>query len=244
MKQSFLLSIIVPVHNEEACIKQFFLILKKNTSMYDCEIIFVDDGSTDNSLNLLLDFLKKDRLVKIVKLKKNFGQQIAIFSGLDCAKGDCAIVLDADLQDPPRFIRPMVVKWQKGYKIVFAQRKSRKDAILKKMTAYIFYRVYKLIANKEAYMDTGDFYLLDKKVVKNIINIPESRFFLRGIIAKETLPKTTVSIYRENRLLGETKYSTKKMLRLAFDALLQSKMRTKEKFENNFIEKIFYDHKN
>lgn len=241
MNQTFLLSIIVPIFNEEDILKKFFPTLKESISEYNYEIIFVDDGSKDSSLKLLRTFLKNDRTIKIIKLKRNFGQQNAIYTGLCCAIGDCAVVLDADLQDPPHYIRQMILEWQKGNKIVFAQRKSRDDNFIKKMCAYLFYRIYKLIINNKAYPDTGDFYLIDKKVLKNIINIPESRFFLRGIIARETSTKTSILIHRKARCLGKTKYSTKKMLKLAFHAFCQPKLKTRKKEAKDFIDKIIYE---
>lgn len=240
MKQPFLLNIIVPVYNEEAVLERFFSTLKKSIFKYNYKIIFIDDGSTDHSLELLMGFLAKDKSIEIIKLKRNFGQQNAIYTGLTCAKGDCAVVLDADLQDPPRYICDMVEKWQEGHKIVFAQRKSRSDNLIKKITAYFFYRGYKLLINRNSYLDTGDFYLLDKKVISNVVSIPESRFFLRGTIAKEALGSTSILVDRDPRILGKTKYSTKKMLKLAFHAFLQSKIKTKKKSKTDFIEKIFY----
>lgn len=244
MKQSFLLNIVVPVYNEEAVLKKFLSVLKKSVLRYNYEIIFVDDGSEDNSLKILLGFLENDELIKVVKLKRNFGQQNAIYAGLCYAKGDCVVVLDADLQDPPHYIQQMIEKWSEGYKIVFAQRKSRNDNLIKKITAYFFYRIYKLFINRRAFLDTGDFYLLDKKVIKNLIDVPESRFFLRGMIAKLAFPTTRVLVDREVRHLGKTKYSTIKMIKLAFYAFWQMSTKTKGKSGKDFIETIIYASKN
>lgn len=243
-REKLFLSIVVPLYNEKAVLKKFFSTLIKNISRYNYEIIFVDDGSCDSSLEILLLLSVNNKSIKIVKLKRNLGQQIAICTGLKHARGDCVIVLDADLQDPPHYIHQMISKWREGYKIVFAQRVARKDNFVKQISAFIFYRLYKFFVNRKALLDVGDFYLLDKEVVKNILESKQARYFLRGTIAKQPLLHTQILIIREARLLGKTKYSVIKMLKLAICAFLQANIKQVTALETDYVEQVIYESKN
>ncbi|OIP24816.1 hypothetical protein AUK11_02220 [bacterium CG2_30_37_16] len=231
MKQKITVSVIVPVFNEESNLKILTREIHRYLYPTSHEIIFVDDGSSDNSFEVLKNIRVKDTNVKLLKLSRNFGQQAAILAGLSKARGKAAIVMDADFQDPPQYLKDFVVKWQEGYKVVLGKRRKRKDTFFKKMTAFIFYRTLNLIVKPRIEPDCGDFFLIDQKIVKELNNVKTKDFFIRGYLSQIGFKKITVPIKREARKNGKSGYSFKKMLKLATDAVANF---------SSFPIKIFY----
>lgn len=216
-----MLSIVSPVYNEEGNIKVFYNEIKKVLSLldYEYEIIFVNDGSKDNSLVYMVELLQSDKNLKIINLSRNFGHQLAITAGLDNAKGDCAIILDSDMQDPPLFIKDLTSKWEEGYEIVNAKRKSRHDGIFKNFTAKIFYKFLNSILTNKIPENVGDYRLLDKKAVTILQNIKEKDRYLRGLSTWIGFKQTEVLFDRDKRLSGKTHYPVSKMISLAMNAI-------------------------
>jgi polyisoprenyl-phosphate glycosyltransferase len=216
------LSIISPIFNEESGIEELYHRLTKVATAITqhYEIFFINDGSKDNSLAKIIQYSISDPHVKYISFSRNFGHQVAISSGLDFAKGNAVVLIDGDLQDPPELIPELYKKYKEGYKVVYAQRKSRKgETFYKKATATIFYRLLKSITSIDIPLDTGDFRLVDKLVVKQLKHMPEKSKFLRGQIAWLGFKQTSVEYERDARKYGNTAFTTKKMLRFAVDGI-------------------------
>jgi len=180
------LSIVIPVYFEENVIGVIYSRLKDILSRisYNYEIIFVDDGSMDRTLELLKEIASKDKSVKIISFSRNFGHQVAITAGIDEASGDGIILMDADMQDPPEVILEMIVKWEKGYDVVYAKRKHRiGESFFKKTTASIFYKLFNKLTDVKIPLDTGDFRLIDRKIKNDLFKMREKNRFVRGIIS-------------------------------------------------------------
>ncbi len=217
-----LVSIVIPVFNEEGNLPVLYERLSAVLKIpaLDYELLFVNDGSRDQSLALLKSYADQDSHIKIIDLSRNFGHQLAVTAGLDHCQGDCAVIIDADLQDPPELITELIVKWNSGYQVVYARRIKRKgEHFLKVFTARIFYRLLKKLANIEIPLDTGDFRLIDRKVINNLKAMPERNRFIRGMVSWIGLRQTSVQYVREERLSGETKYPLFKMIRFALTGL-------------------------
>lgn len=218
-----LISYIFPVHNEEDNIPLLYEAItgeiKKFESKYDFEIIFINDGSNDDSLNKLVELHQKDQRIKIINFSRNFGHQVAITAGLDYAKGNAVIIMDSDLQDPPSVSLDLILKWEEGYEVVYAQRKTRKDTVFKKFTAHAFYRILEKLADIKIPKDTGDFRLMDRKVVDSINKFREKNRFMRGLVSFVGFRQTGVLFDRNERMHGKTNYPIKKMIKLAFDGI-------------------------
>ena len=217
-----LLSLIVPVYNEEKNLSLFFERSHKvlESLLIPFEIIFINDGSKDESLSLIKSFSKNYDSIRFIDLSRNFGHQIAVSAGLDYAKGDIVCIIDADLQDPPELIRVMLDKLKKGYEVVYAKRKTRQgESVFKTWTAKMFYRILSRLTTIEIPLDSGDFRLFDKKVLDVIRQMPEKNKFLRGQIAWAGFEQTYVEYDRDARHAGETGYNFRKMLRLALDGI-------------------------
>jgi dolichol-phosphate mannosyltransferase len=215
-----MISLVLPIYNEEGNIQELYKRSKKVLkSIGEYEIIFVNDASKDNSLIILKELAKKDKNIKIIDFSRNFGHQIAITAGIDYAMGDAVVVMDSDLQDTPETILKMVKKWKEGYDVVYGKRRTRKDGLFKKVTAFGFYRVLKKFANIDIPEDTGDFRLMDKKVVKEMRKLREHSRFMRGMTSWVGFKQTAVLFDREDRKYGETNYPLKKMIKLSMDAL-------------------------
>lgn len=218
-----LISIVVPMYCEKdvarECHRRLTQVMVENNIHY--EIIFVNDGSTDNTLEILKDIASKDKRVKIVGFARNFGHQIAVTAGIDKANGDAVVVIDADLQDPPEVIPEMIRLWNEGYQVVYGQRKERKgETWFKLVTAKYFYRFLNKITDVDIPLDTGDFRLMDRQVVDVFKNMPERNRFIRGMISWVGFKQTPLLYERDERFAGETKYPLKKMLKLAMDGIL------------------------
>jgi polyisoprenyl-phosphate glycosyltransferase len=219
---SIIYSLVVPVFNEEETLLNFYTrvtgVLEKMGEGY--EIIFVNDGSKDKSIEILNQMHKKDPRVKIIDFSRNFGQQMAISSGLNEAAGDSVIIMDADLQDPPELIPQMAEKWREGYDVVYAVRKNRKEGPVKRFCYAFFYRLMKKISYLDIPLDSGDFSLMDRGVVDCIKALPERNRFLRGLRSWVGFKQTGVKYDRDPRAAGETKYSLSRLFKLAFDGFI------------------------
>jgi dolichol-phosphate mannosyltransferase len=215
-----LLSLILPIYNEEKNIDELYQRSQKVlASMGEYEIIFINDGSKDGSLQKIIDLSQRDKNVKVIDFSRNFGHQIAITAGLDYAQGDVVIIMDSDLQDTPETIEEMVKKWKEGYEVVYGKRRTRRDGIFKRSTAFIFYRLLKRFTNIEIPEDTGDFRLMDKKVVREMKGLREHSRFMRGLTSWVGFKQTSVLFDREKRKFGTTAYPMSKMLKFAIDGL-------------------------
>jgi len=216
-------SIVGPVLNEEEVLNEFY---RRLTTTMDklkesYEIIFVNDGSTDNSLSVMEKLYSKDRRIKIIDFSRNFGHQIAITAGINYAVGEAVVVIDVDLQDPPEVIPQLIEKWKKGYEVVYGIRKKREEeSFFKKAAASVFYRLLHMITNIHIPRNAGDFRLMDRKVVDNLKKIRERDRYIRGLTAWVGFNQVGIFYERKGRFAGHTKYPLKKLLKLAFDALV------------------------
>lgn len=217
-----LLSVVVPCFNEQEVLKLTHRRLIKaigNIPKLDFEIIFVNDGSRDRTEEILFELADSDSQVKVISLTRNFGHQPAITAGLNYAVGDLVAVIDADLQDPPELIVSMITKWQEGFDIVYGVRAIRKEGILKRLSYTAFYRLYRFFAQIEMPVDSGDFALLDRRVVDLLNSLPEKNRFIRGLRTWTGFRQTGLPYERDVRAAGNSKYSVQKLLTLAFDGI-------------------------
>ncbi len=198
--------------------KRLYDAVNKITSNY--ELIFVNDGSKDNSLFELIKLSEQDERVFYINFSRNFGHQIAVTAGLDACKGDAVVIIDGDLQDPPELIVDMYEKYKEGYQVIYAKRSKRKgESIFKKLTAKMFYRTLQAMTSIDIPLDTGDFRMMDKKIVHYLKQMPEQNKFLRGQIAWMGFKQTAVMFERDERKYGKTGYPLSKMLRFALDGI-------------------------
>jgi dolichol-phosphate mannosyltransferase len=218
-----LISLVVPVFNEEEVLPDFYDRAKRTLADLAGsrhELIFVDDGSKDRTPQLLNELARRDEQVVIVKLSRNFGHQIAITAGLDTARGDAVVIIDADLQDPPEVIQEFVAKWRDGYDVVYAIRKQREgETWLKLATAKYFYRLLRYFTKTDIPADVGDFRLLSRRAAAALRQLREHDRFVRGLVSWIGFPQTGVYYERDRRFAGTTKYSWRKMMSFATDAL-------------------------
>jgi dolichol-phosphate mannosyltransferase len=219
-----LLSLVVPCFNEEAVLpaahEELSRVLGALESC-DYELIFVDDGSRDNTFKLLREIQERDDRVRVLQLSRNFGHQIAVTAGLEAAVGDAVIVIDADLQDPPQVIPEMVKLWREGNHVVYGSRIAREgESGFKLMTAKAFYRVINRLSETEMPLDTGDFRLMDRQVVDVLLEMPERGRFLRGMVSWVGFRQTPLPYNREARRAGRSKYPLLKMIQFAMDGII------------------------
>ncbi len=217
-----LLSIVVPVYNEQEVIDETYRRLSAIFKDYfmDVEYIFINDGSKDNTYFKLKDIASGNKEVRIINFARNFGHQIAITAGMDYARGDAVVIIDADLQDPPEIILQMVDKWKEGYQVVYGKRLQREgETFFKKITAKTFYRFLDSMTDVKLPVDVGDFRLIDRKVCDAMKCLPERSRYVRGLVSWVGFKQTSVEYHREKRFAGETKYPLKKMLKLAGDGI-------------------------
>jgi dolichol-phosphate mannosyltransferase len=190
-------------------------------SGYSHEVIFVNDGSTDDTEEQIIEQTKNNKNIKLISFYRNFGHQMAIKCGYAHVRGDCVISMDADLQDPPEVIPEMIDKWKKGTKVVYAKRKSREqDGFMKRLTASLFYKFINILSDVKIPSEVADFRLLDKEVVNYLVNLPEHSPFLRGLVAWGGFPAEYVYFKREKRLHGNTHYTLGKMFNFAMDGIV------------------------
>jgi len=215
-------SVIVPLYNENLVIKESYQRLKEvmDSVKENYEIIFINDGSTDETRDKVEKICNEDKKIKLINFSRNFGHQAAISAGMELAQGDAIIVIDADLQDPPEVIPKMIEKWKEGYEVVYGKRIKREgDSFFKKITAKIFYRVFKSMTSINIPVDAGDFRLIDRKVCDVLTSLPERNRYVRGLVSWVGYKQTFVEISRQERFAGETKYPLKKMIKLAIDGI-------------------------
>jgi dolichol-phosphate mannosyltransferase len=215
-------SIIAPNFNEVGSVEEFYRRVYEimETLQEPWELVWVDDGSTDSSTDKIRELAKQDPHVRAVIFARNFGHQIAVTAGLDYSRGQAVIIMDSDLQDPPEVIPEMIAKWREGYEVVYAVRKEREgETRFKLFTASLFYRIIYRITDVNIPLDTGDFRLLDRKVVDVLNSMRERYRFLRGMSAWVGFRQIGVPYNRAARFAGETKYPLKKMVKFASDAI-------------------------
>lgn len=215
-------SIVAPIYNEIDNLPEFYRRIKDvlDSTGAEWEFVLVDDGSTDGSTEKIREWAEVDKRVRPVIFARNFGHQIAVTAGLDYARGDAIVIIDADLQDPPEMILEMAEKWREGYEVVYAVRAEREgESWFKKFTASLFYRIIYRITDVKIPLDTGDFRLLDRKVVDVMNSMRERHRFLRGMAAWVGFKQVGVEYKRAARHAGGTKYPFQKMLKLALNAI-------------------------
>ncbi|MED3942100.1 glycosyltransferase family 2 protein [Priestia megaterium] len=215
-------SIVVPVYNEEEVIHETYRRLTEvmHSTKEAYELLFVNDGSRDRTAEIIKEYSEQDPAVVLLDFARNFGHQIAITAGMDYARGEAVVVIDADLQDPPELILEMIEKWKQGFDVVYAKRTKRKgETYFKKQTAAMFYRILRAMTDIDIPLDTGDFRLLDRKVCNQMNSIQEKNRFVRGLVSWVGFKQIAVEYERDERLAGESKYPLKKMLKLSMDGI-------------------------
>ena len=217
-----MLSVVVPMYNEEEGVDLFFgrlvPVLAEITA--DFEIVCVDDGSSDQTLVGLARHHERDNRIKIVSLSRNFGKDTALSAGLDYTSGQAVIPIDADLQDPPELIAKMVAKWREGFEVVYARRSSRDtDNMRKRVTAGMFYRIHNWIADVSIPDNTGDFRLMDRRVVEAIRNLPEKTRFMKGLFAWVGFPQVAIAYQRQPRIAGASKFNYWRLWNFALEGI-------------------------
>lgn len=220
---SIKLSVVIPCFNESLNIETTFEKIKKNIEKIsqNYEIIFVDDGSTDNSAHILEKKAQEHLNLKILQFSRNFGHQNAIFAGIEHSSGDGIFLIDADLQDPPEKFKEMYQKWISGYDVVYGVRKSRREkSFIKKILYNAYHKVFKIFSNLESQNDLVDFCLMDKKVKNQIVKLKEKNIYFRGLRSWVGFNQTGIRYDRIDREIGETKYSIGKLINLAVDGIL------------------------
>ena len=216
-------TIIIPAYNEEASLPFLYERIEKlinSIDNYEFEILFVNDGSKDKTIELIKEYREKDSRISYVDFARNFGKETAMIAGLDYATGDCVIFMDADLQDPPELIPEMLKYWEEGYDDVYAQRRSRKgETWLKKFTSKMYYRVLQSLTNVEIQKDTGDFRLLDKRCVNALRKMRESQRCSKSMFSWIGYKKKAIVYDRDPRIAGKTKWNYGKLINLAIDGI-------------------------
>lgn len=219
----YFLSVVIPMYYEEKvaeeCYNRLTQVLESNDVAY--ELIFVNDGSRDRTEEILQGITEKDSRAKAIHFARNFGHQAAVTAGVHAAIGECIVIIDADLQDPPELIIDMLHLWQQGYDVVYAKRKRRKgETWFKLCTAKYFYKFLNYMADIDIPRDTGDFRLIDRKVADAFLSMPERNRFIRGMISWVGFNQIPIEYERAERFAGETKYPLKKMLKFAKDGII------------------------
>lgn len=217
------ISVVIPMYFEEDVVNECYNRTKNvlnKLSSYEHEIIFINDGSKDKTLELLEKISQNDNNVKIISFSRNFGHQAAVTAGLKFTTGDAVVIMDADMQDPPEVIEEMVKLWEEGNEVIYAKRKVREgETKFKLFTAKMFYKMLNSLSDTEIPKDTGDFRLADKKVIEVINQLPEHNKFLRGLFSWVGFKQIPLEYERKERFAGKTKYPLKKMIKLALDGI-------------------------
>jgi glycosyltransferase involved in cell wall biosynthesis len=214
-------SFVLPIHNEDECLEQLYLRLSATMDGLtgSCEAIMVDDGSTDNSFATMMMICLRDRRFRPVQLSRNFGHQAAITAGLDLARGDAAIVMDADLQHPPEFVPAMVAKWHEGFEIVNAVCDNRGGTRFKRLSAWVFYRFLRRLAQVDMSPNVGDFRLIDRTALEAFKTMREKTRYLRGMFSWVGFRQTTLPYEYQDRFKGKPKYNLPRMIKLGVDGI-------------------------
>ena len=217
------ISIVIPLYNEQEAIEIFYLTLSRSLQElpgYDFEILCVNDGSTDQTLEKLKELIQSDSRVIALELSRNFGKEIALTAGLDAASGDAAIPIDADLQDPPELISRLIAEWEKGFEVVLAQRADRSsDSVLKRKTAQLFYKTHNWVSQVKIPENVGDFRLMDRKVLDALKQLPEQHRFMKGLFSWVGYRTTSVNYQRQPRAAGRSKFSGWRLLNFALEGI-------------------------
>lgn len=217
-------SLVIPMYYEEEVANECYKKVKEvlcGLKDYEYEIVFVNDGSKDRTLEILEGIAENDENVKVISFARNFGHQCAVTAGLKEVTGDAIVIIDADLQDPPELIPDMLKLWEEGNEVIYAKRKKRDgESAFKLFTAKMFYKTLNGLSDVEIPKDTGDFRLVDKKVVDVINSLPEHNKFLRGLFSWVGFKQIPFEYERKERFAGKTKYQLKKMLKLAYDGII------------------------
>lgn len=217
-------SIVIPMYNEEEVAHECYNRFKKVLSSmknYDYEILFVNDGSKDKTLEILTNIATTDENVKVISFSRNFGHQCAVTAGIKYVTGDAIVIIDADMQDPPELIPEMLKLWEDGNEVIYGKRKTRDgESVFKLLTAKMFYNTLNALSDVDIPKDTGDFRLVDRKVVDVINSLPEHNKFLRGLFSWVGFKQKPFEYERKERFAGKTKYPLKKMLKLASDGII------------------------
>lgn len=218
------ISIVIPAYNEEEVLNKLIerlAILINNTPKYEFEVIFVNDGSKDKTLEILEEIAQKEKRLKILSFSRNFGHQAAVTAGIKYVTGDAVVIIDADLQDPPELIPQMIELWEQGNEVIYGKRKKRKgESAFKLLSAKMFYKTLNTLSDVEIPKDTGDFRLVDRKVINVINQMPEHNKFLRGLFSWVGFKQYAFEYERQERKAGKTKYPFKKMKKLASDGII------------------------
>ncbi len=216
------ISVVAPCYNEEKSLPEFVrrvsaVLLKMKLTF---EIILVNDGSRDRTLNVAFALIREIPQIKVLDFSRNFGHQAAITAGMDMMQGKAMVIIDVDLQDPPEIIEAMIMKWKQGYEVVYGKRKKREgEGFLKLLTAKFFYRILRFLTNIDIPVDTGDFRLMDRKVVEGVKGMRERHRFIRGMVSWIGFKQVALTYDRQARSWGRTNYSYSRMFRFAFDAV-------------------------
>jgi len=217
------ITILIPAYNEQEVLKPLIERLDKlatNNKSYNFEFLFVNDGSRDETLNIIKDYAKKDSRISYVNLSRNFGKEIAMIAGLDYTTGDATVIIDADLQDPPELIPEMIKLWKKGYDDVYAKRNSREgESWFKKTSSKLFYRILQKTTNIPIQIDTGDFRLLDRRCVEALKQLRESQRYTKGMFSWIGFNKKEITYDRDPRAAGATKWNYRKLFNFAIDGI-------------------------
>jgi polyisoprenyl-phosphate glycosyltransferase len=217
-----MLSVIIPVYNEAAVLPVFHSRVQEVMDATGCryELIYVDDGSSDDSLQLLNGLRAEDDSVAILELSRNFGKEVALSAGLDHARGDAIIIIDADLQDPPQLIHQFLAEWRNGYDVVYGQRTDRRgDSPFKIFTAKWFYRVINALSDVEIPRDVGDFRLLSRRAVDALLALPERRRYMKGLYSWIGFPQKAIPYIRQSRQAGQTKWNYWRLWNFALEGI-------------------------
>src|SRR3954468_20269641 len=215
-----LVSVVAPMHDEASTVARFHERVAAALEGEDWELVVVDDGSRDATHAELTAIAAADERVRVIRLSRSFGHQAALTAGLEHARGDAVVMIDADLQDPPEVIPALVERWRDGADVVYAVRESREgETRMKLLTAHVFYRLMARLAQIELPVDAGDFRLMDRRALEALLSMPERSRFLRGMTVWVGFTQTAVPYAREARSAGRTKYTFSRMLRFAFDAI-------------------------
>jgi polyisoprenyl-phosphate glycosyltransferase len=222
MATGFRLSVAIPIHNEESVLPELLRRLRDvldSTAGGPHEILFVDDGSTDKTFDMLVSAAKEDVRIGVISLSRNFGHQAAISAGLDHVTGDAAVVMDGDLQDVPEVIPQFVGKFHEGYEVVYAQRVRRKEPLALRVCYFLFYRMMAILSDISLPLDSGDFGLMSRRVIEEVRKMPEHHRYLRGMRSWVGFRQTGIEVERGERHSGKSKYSVVRLVKLAFDGI-------------------------
>jgi len=216
------LTVVVPVYNESAVLMAFHARLTGVLAQtgYPYDVLYVDDGSDKDCLEILRELQRSDPLVGVLELSRNFGKEVALSAGLDHAQGDAVVVIDADLQDPPELIETFIAEWQRGYDVVYAQRSERRgESALKKLTASWFYRLLNVLSDVEIPQDVGDFRLLSRRAVDALTSLPERHRYMKGLYSWIGFPQKAVPYVREPRVAGNSKWNYWRLWNFALEGI-------------------------